>query len=148
MPKMPPLSDARRKVLLSQPLIAKFATHGENDEIRITPMWFGLQDDGTILMNTWDTTDAAQNVQRNPKCSLLIDTTEFPYAGLHMWGTAKIEGPQNDAEAIGKLFTPYRGDLETAIEYAKGLIGYGIGKRVFIRFTPQRAAGWDFAQGG
>lgn len=148
MPKMPPLSDARRKELLSKPFVAKLATHGENDEIRISPMWFGLQDDGTILMNTWNTTDAVQNLTRNPRCSLLIDTTEFPYMGVHMWGAAQVEGPKNDPEAIGRLYEHYRGDLDTAIEYGKQLIGYGIGDRIFIRFTPEREAGWDFAAGG
>jgi hypothetical protein len=147
MPEMPPLSDAKRMELLSTPLIAKLATHGTNDEIRITAIWFGLQGDGSLLMNTWDTTAPVRNIRRSPKCSMLIDTPEFPYAGVHLWGTASIEGPEDDPDAIGRLFAPYRGDLETATSYAKDLIGYGVGKRVFIRFRPEREVGWDFARG-
>jgi hypothetical protein len=66
---------------------------------------------------------------------------------VHFWGSATIEGPEDDPNAIGRLFAPYRGDLETATAYAKDLISYGLGKRVFIRFRPERQAAWDFSQG-
>jgi PPOX class probable F420-dependent enzyme len=143
MPEMPQLNDDALKELLSKPLVAKLATTSQAGAIRITPIWFGAEN-GTILMSTWEDTAAVKNLKRDPKCSLLIDTTDFPYTGVHYWGSATVEGPENDVDGMAKLFASYRGGQEAATEYAKQLIGWG--KRVYIRFTPERNTGWDFRQ--
>lgn len=143
MTEMPTISDDALKELLSKPLVAKLATTSRTGTIRITPIWFGAEN-GTILMNTWEDTAAVKNLKRSPTCSLLIDTTDFPYTGVHYWGSATVEGPENDAEGMGKLFASYRGGQDVGTEYAKQLIGWG--KRVYIRFTPERSTGWDFRQ--
>ncbi len=143
MPEMPQLNDDALKELLSKPLVAKLATTSRTGSVRITPMWFGAEN-GTILMNTFVDSAAVKNLKRNPTCSLLIDTTDFPYTGVHYWGSATVEGPENDAEGMGKLFASYRGGQDVGTEYAKQLISWGA--RVYIRFTPERSTGWDFRQ--
>ena len=144
MPQMPPLSDEGLKELLSQPLVAKLATQSSKGELRISPMWFKAEN-GSIVLNTWEDTGPVKNLKGNPKCSILIDTTDFPYQGVHFWGTATVEGPENDAGGMAKMFAPYRDGEEAATEYAKQLIGWG--KRVYIRFSPARKTTWDFRQG-
>ena len=144
MPQMPPLNDEGLKELLSKPLVGKLATQSAKGEIRISPIWFGARD-GSILMNTFEDSGLVKNLRRNPKCSMLIDTTEYPHAGVHYWGTARVEGPENDASGMGKMYASYQGGEEAATEYAKQLIGWG--KRVYIRFTPARKTTWDFRQG-
>ena len=144
MAQMPPLSDEGLKELLSKPLVAKLATQSSKGELRISPVWFSAQD-GSIVMNTWEDSGLVHNLKRNPKCSLLIDTTEMPYYGVHYWGTARVEGPENDAEGMAKLYAPYVGSEEQATEYAKQFIGWG--KCVYIRFRPERKTAWDFRQG-
>jgi nitroimidazol reductase NimA-like FMN-containing flavoprotein (pyridoxamine 5'-phosphate oxidase superfamily) len=141
----PPMSDAALEEMLSQPLVGEFATLSRRGEIRITPIWYRYED-GSFLMNTWENTAAVKNIKANPRCSLMIDrATEFPYYGVHYWGTATVEGPEDDEEGIARLFAPYRGDLDTAREYARVLIGYG--KRIYVRFRPDRKTTWDFRQG-
>lgn len=144
MPQMPPLSDEGLKELLSKPLVAKLATQSPKGDLRISPIWFSAED-GTILMNTFEDSGLVKNLRRNPKCSLLIDTTEYPYHGVHYWGTATVEGPENDAGGMAKMYTSYQGGTEAATEYSKQLISWG--KRIYIRFTPARKATWDFRQG-
>ena len=143
MAQMPPLNDDALKELLSKPLVAKIATTSRTGSVRITPIYFGAEN-GTILMNTFEDSAAVKNLKRNPKCSLLIDTPDFPAAAVHYWGSATVEGPENDADGMGKLYTNYMGGQEAATEYAKQLISRG--KRVYIRFTPERNVGWDFRQ--
>ena len=139
--QVPPLNDKDLKELLAQPLVAKIATVSAKGEPRITPIWFGDEGD-TILMNTFESSALVRNLRRDPKCSFMVDSRDYPYIGVHYWGTATVEGPENDVEGIAKLFAPYRGDLDTAREYAKTLIGWGT--RVFVRFRPQRKTTWDF----
>jgi hypothetical protein len=131
--------------LLKQPLVGKLATQSSKGEIRISPVWFGAEPDGSILMNTFEDSGMVKNIGSNPKCSLMVDTTEFPYIGVHYWGTASVEGPANDVEGMARLFASYRGGEQVATEYAKQLISWG--KRVYVRFRPQRNTTWDFRQG-
>lgn len=131
--------------LLSRPIVAKLATVDGNGNIRITPIWFGHQD-GSFLMSTWENTRAVRNIKANPRCSLMVDYAEAqPYYGVHYWGAASVEGPENDPEAIARLFAAYVGGHEAAYTYAQTLIGWG--KRVFVGFRPERKVTWDFRQG-
>lgn len=142
--QIPPLNENGLQELKSQAVVAKIATVSRKGEPRITPIWFGA-DGNSILMNTFEDSGLVRNLRRNPKCSLLIDSVEFPYIGVHYWGTATAEGPENDADGIGKLFAKYfNGDAKAATEYGQRLIGWG--KRVFVRFRPERSTTWDFRQ--
>jgi PPOX class probable F420-dependent enzyme len=142
--QVPPLNEAGLESLLSQPLVAKLATTSRTGEIRISPIWFGVQD-GTFLINTFEDSALVKNLRRNPRCSLLIDTTQWPYYGAHYWGTASVEGPENDRDGMARLFAPYVGGREASAQYATTLIGWG--KRVYVRFRPHRRLTWDFRQG-
>lgn len=139
--QVPPLNDKDLKELLAQPLIAKVATKGKRGDLRMSPVWFG-EDGGSLLINTFDDSELVHNLRRDPKCSLMVDSPDWPYTGVHYWGTATVEGPEDDVEGIAKLFAPYRGGLDEAREYAKILIGWGT--RVYVRFTPRRKTTWDF----
>ncbi len=144
MPQMPPLSDDALKAMLSQPLVAKLATISSKGNPHISALWFDERD-GDIIFNTWGTTRAAKNLNNNSKAALLIDTNEFPYAGIHYSGTAVVEGPANDQEGTGKMFARYMGgDVAGATEYAGQLIS--MGERIYIRFTPEKSVAWDFSQ--
>jgi len=144
MAQMPPLSDEGLKELLSKPLVAKLATQSPKGDLRISPIWFSAED-GTILMNTFEDSGLVKNLRRNPKCSMLIDTTEYPHHGVHYWGTATVEGPENDVSGMAKMFASYQGGVEAATEYSKQLVAWG--KRVYVRFRSERKTTWDFRQG-
>jgi len=142
--KLAPLSKAGFDELLHQPLVAKLATASPSGDIRITPIWFSAEPDGSFLLNTFEDSAPVKNIRRNPKCSLLIDSRDWPYFAAHYWGRASIEGPEDDADGIAKMFTPYVGTPEGAKDYAKTLISYGT--RVYIRFRPEREVSYDFRQ--
>lgn len=142
--QVPPLNDRDLQELLRQPLVAKIATVSRKGDVRMSPVWFGARD-GSFLLNTFEDSALVRNLRRNPKCSLMIDTTQWPYIGVHYWGTAKVEGPENDTAGIAQLFAGYVGGVEAATEYANKLIGWG--KRVYVRFRPERSTTWDFRQG-
>jgi len=142
--EIPTLNDEGLKELVNKPVVAKIATTSAKGEIRITPIWFGAQD-GSFVFNTFEDSGLVRNLKGNPKCSLLIDTTEWPYIGVHYWGRATVEGPENHVSGIAKLFARYVGSEEAATQYAKQLVGWG--KRVYVRFRPDRSTTWDFRGG-
>ncbi len=142
--KLKPLDAASLKELLSQPIVAKLATASRKGDIRITPIWFRADPDGSIVLNTFEDSAPVKNIRRDPNCSLLIDSRDWPYYAVHYWGTATIEGPEDDVTGIASMFAPYVGTPEGATDYAKTLISYG--KRVYIRFRPVRNVSYDFRQ--
>lgn len=140
--KVPPLDDNDVQELKRGALVAKLATTSKDGEIRVTPIW-SWPDGDTIVMNTFEDSVAVRNLRLNPKCALLIDSKDWPYTGVHYNGTAIVEGPENDEQGIGKKFAKYMNDdVAAATEYGKVLMGWG--KRVYIRFKPQRSVSWDF----
>ena len=142
--KLAPLSESGLDELLHQPLVAKLATASPRGDLRISPLWFAVQPDGSILINTFENSAPVKNLRRNARCSLLLDSRDWPYFGVHYWGRGEIEGPVDDVEGIATMFAPYVGSKEGAIDYAKTLISYGT--RVYIRFRPERKTSYDFRQ--
>jgi hypothetical protein len=139
-----PVSDQDRKLLQSKPLVAKLGTLSRRGDIRISPLWFRAEPDGSFLINTFEDSAPVRALRNNPRASLLIDSQEWPYHAVHYWGAATVEGPNDDVEGIASMFAPYIGSHEGAVDYAKTLISYGT--RVYIRFKPERDVSWDFRQ--
>lgn len=142
----PRLTSDAKEAFLTATNVAKVATHDEDGSIRIVPLWYRHMDDGTIELSTWMWTKTAQNVARDANITILIDTEEEPYKGIHMKGTAVFGQESADPEAFGRWFGRYKGGDEAGLEYAVQLIEMG-GPRVPIIFTPDRSYTWDYAQG-
>lgn len=141
----PRLTDEEKAEFLSAPHIAKVATHNEDGTIRIVPLWFRPLDDGSLEFSTWPWTRCAQNVVRDPNITVMVDTVDMPYKGVHMVGTARL-GPESTEPAVfGAWFGDYTGSEDSGLEYAGQLIEQG-GPRVPIIFTPDREYTWDFAK--
>jgi hypothetical protein len=137
------LSESDIDALLAQPLVAKVATHGKGGEMRITPVWFRKDGDG-LLINTLQQTDLAHNLQLDPRCSVLIDTTDLPNVmAVHYWGSAQVE-PDADAEGIASIIERYVGSRETALGFAQRNLS--MGPVVYVRFKPERSVSWDLRQ--
>ncbi len=142
----PRLAPEARDTLLGETHVAKIATHDEDGSIRITPLWFNRRDDGTIEFSTWMWTRTAQNIARSPQVTVMIDTVEHPYRGIHMKGTAQLGPESADPTVFGRWFGRYTGSEESGVGYAQQLIDQG-GPRVPIVFTPERTYTWDFSEG-
>jgi PPOX class probable F420-dependent enzyme len=134
-----------RETFLKQPTVAKLATLNADGSIRMTPLWFRHDPDGSIVFGTWRNTMAARNISRDPRCSVMIDYEGGePYYGVHMQGTAVVEGPSNDLEGIAAMYAPYKESLEQARKDVADLIEEA--EMVYIRFTPEKEISWDFRE--
>jgi PPOX class probable F420-dependent enzyme len=143
--KLDPMKAEARQAFLKQPTVAKLATLNKDGSIRMTPIWFRHDADGSIVFGTWRNTAAARNIDRDPRCSVLIDhEVAEPYYGVHLQGTAAIEGPSNDLEGVAALYAPYKESLDQARKDVAGLIEEA--EVVYIRFTPEREISWDFRE--
>jgi len=143
--KLTPMSGTARDEFLSRPTVAKLATVGPDGSVRMTPIWFRRDPDGSLVFATWRNTAAARNIASNPACSVLIDQEQAePYYGVHFSGRAAIEGPFNDLEGIAALYAPYKASYEQAVADTAPLIEEG--EMVYIRFQPEKELSWDFRE--
>ncbi|MCP5101683.1 MAG: hypothetical protein GY943_39580 [Chloroflexi bacterium] len=58
----------------------KLATVRENGRSHVAPIWFDLDDDGTLVFMTWHTSVKAKNIRRDPRVSICVDEEAPPYA--------------------------------------------------------------------
>ena len=144
--ELPKLSAAELREHLQQPLIAKLGTLNPDGTIRITPLWFHARDD-EIIINTPEANPHVQNLKRNPQCSLLIDTPQFPAKVAHFYGRAELESRSFTAEEIAHGWARYfGGQFEQAKQFAERVAS--VGKRVNIRFHTVRVRTIDFTKLG
>lgn len=150
--KTPPLSTEARDELLDLPGTAVVATNNADGTIRMTPLTYEAQPDGSIRFTTFENSAIVTNLRRDSQCSVLIDDTSpwpdgpDPGYGVHWWGTGTVEGPHNDIDGMGSMLARYAsGNEANARAYAQMLVSYG--DRVWVRFEPSRDVTWDFRMG-
>lgn len=115
------------------------------------PMWFGLEDDGAVVMTTFAKSQKVRNLERDPRVSLLIEDGE-EYAklrGVVMYGKAELT---RDLEAVldtlGRVAARNRNAPGVDTTVMRDSLRRTAAKRVAIRVRPERIVSWDHAKLG
>jgi hypothetical protein len=122
--------DTHRDLLDAQ--VASLATVGHNGFPQVTEIWF-LHVDGEIKLSLNTVRAKTRNLQRDPKCSLLVLDLQNPYRYLEVRGRARIE-PDDDLTFARKLGAKY--DTEFWVHDGPGE------SRVVITIEPVRIRAW------
>jgi hypothetical protein len=105
-------------------------------------MWFALVD-GLVHMTSFRKAQKVENLRRNPKVSLLIESGA-EYAELRGWmarGTGEVlEDAELCAEILGRIQVKHKGPGEAT---PRDVLRQRAAKRVAIRIRPERIASWD-----
>jgi general stress protein 26 len=93
-------------------------------------------------MATQDPSRKIRNIKRNNNVTVLIDTTEVPFKGALVYGTAELDYE----DVISKRMAIFERRLsrEEAEIYAKRLSGKW--QCVIIRITPTHIASFDYSK--
>jgi PPOX class probable F420-dependent enzyme len=140
-PQLPSMTDEELVSFFEQAQFARLGTINEDGTIHITPIFFKY-DDGQILMATQDPSRKIRNIKRNNNVSVLIDTTEVPFKGALVYGTAELDYE----DIIPKRIAIFEKRLsrEDAETYASRLSNKW--KCVIVRITPTRIASFDYSK--
>ena len=115
-----PMSDEQVRGFLagSPPRTGKLATVRADGRPHVAPVWYDLDDDGSLVFNTGESTVKGRNLLRDPRASMCVDDDRPPFSfvvvegvveisddpvGLHYWAT-RIGGRYmgaDQAEAYG-----------------------------------------------
>jgi hypothetical protein len=140
-PQLPSLSTEELAAFFEKALFARLGTINEDGTIHIAPIFFRY-DEGQILMATQEPSRKVRNIKRNKNVTVLIDTTEVPFKGALIYGTAELDYE----EVIPKRMAIFQRRLsrEEAEIYARRLSGKW--RCVIIRITPVRIASFDYSK--
>jgi PPOX class probable F420-dependent enzyme len=56
----------------------------------VVPIWFAVDDDGTLLFTTWGESIKGKSLRRDGRVSLCVDEEQPPYAYVRVDGTASL----------------------------------------------------------
>jgi PPOX class probable F420-dependent enzyme len=140
-PQLPAMTEEELVSFLEEAQFSRLATINEDGTVHIAPIFFKY-DDGQILMATQDPSRKIRNIKRNNKVTVLIDTTDVPFKGALIYGTAELDYE----DVITKRIAIFRRRLsqEDAETYANRLSGKW--KCVIIRITPTKIASFDYSK--
>jgi PPOX class probable F420-dependent enzyme len=130
MSGMTDFPETHRDLLDAQ--VASLATVGRDGFPQVTEIWF-LHDEGEIKLSLNSVRVKTRNLQRDPKCSLMVLDLQNPYRYLEVRGTARIE-PDDDLTFAHKLGAKY--DTEFWVHDRPGE------SRVAITIEPVRIRAW------
>lgn len=142
--KMPGLSDEEVRAWLSGPNIARLGTVNDDGSPRVTAMWYFPEADGSVTLNTYEDNVHVRNLRRDSRAALLVDSAEQPYRSVHFGGTVQVADEATEPEEIARLCERYLGGTEAGVAYGRQLLSGG--KRVSMRFTPERRRTVDFGK--
>ncbi len=98
----------KARAFLQELRFAVLATINQDGTPQLTTMWYLLEDDGTILMNTKVGRLKERNLRRDPRISICI---EDDYNFLTINGTVYlIDDPQRTQHDIYRLSARYHGE--------------------------------------
>lgn len=113
----------------------KLATMASDGSPRVTPIWFLLDDDGSLVFTTGATTAKARAIARDPRVSLCVDDQEPPYSYVTVHGTAATGDDLNEMLPWAtRIAARYMGS-ERAEEYGRR---NAVTTEVLVRITPTR----------
>ena len=121
------------RAYLQELRFAVLATINPDNTPQLTTMWYMLEDDGTITMNTKAGRAKERNMRRDPRISICI---EDGYQFLTISGTVEmIDDPEIAQHDIYRLSRRYHGEAKARRQMEEK---FSKETRVSLRLQPER----------
>jgi hypothetical protein len=127
---------------LALPLIAKLSSHNKDGTIHTVPIWFRYQE-GEILLGSQEISQKIQNIKRDSRVTVLVDTTKPRLKGVIIYGNAELQY-EDVIPTRTSIFEKYLGP-DDAPGLAKKLASTWT--PVVIRIKPDKIISFDYSKG-
>jgi PPOX class probable F420-dependent enzyme len=113
----------------------KLATVRADGRPHIAPVWYDVDDDGSLVFNTGESTVKGRNIRREPRVSLCVDDDRPPFSFVVVEGVAEISEDLDEVRRwAARLGGRYMG-AERAEEYGSR---NGVAGELVVRVRPAR----------
>jgi PPOX class probable F420-dependent enzyme len=82
--------DEIRRFLTTGTRTGKIAVVRKDGRPMVVPVWFDVDDDGSLVFTTWHTSIKARAIRLRPQVSVCVDEEFPPYAYVRVDGTAEL----------------------------------------------------------
>jgi PPOX class probable F420-dependent enzyme len=141
------LTRAEIDTYLAERHLARIATIREKWP-HVVPVWYDW-DGQTLWMETGLHFQKHRNLERNPHCVVVIDTTEggLRFKGVLLEGRAELitDPPDRVRETVVRIYTKYLGGEGVGAPTPQRMIN---SRHVIIKLTPARIRSWDYTRDG
>jgi hypothetical protein len=131
------MEEAEVRAFLAGPPVhtGKLATVRADGRPHVAPVWYVVDDDGTIVFNTGESTVKGRNLRRDPRASLCVDDERPPFSFVVVEGIVELSDDLDDLrEWATKIGGRYMGD-DRAEEYGER---NGVAGELVARLRPER----------
>jgi PPOX class probable F420-dependent enzyme len=139
------LTPDEQRELLETERVVTVGSHGPRGFPHLMPLWY-VPRDGEIWVWTYAKSQKVKNLERDPRCTLLIETgSEYQeLRGVMIEAEAELIRDTDRVLDFGKdLTVRYTEGIDSVEGDAAAALQAQAPKRVAIRFEPQRVASWD-----
>ena len=113
----------------------KLATVRVDGRPHVAPVWFDVDDDGSLVFNTGRATVKGRNLRRDPRASLCVDDQRPPFSFVVVEGVADISDDLGEVRRwAARIGGRYMG-ADRAEEYAAR---NGVPGELVVRLRPER----------
>jgi PPOX class probable F420-dependent enzyme len=127
--------DEIREFLTGGTRTGKLAVTRLDGSPMVVPIWFGVDDDGTLLFTTWGESIKGKAIRRDGRVSLCVDEERPPYAYVRVDGVATVV---EDADLLRSWATRIGGRYMGAAQAALYGERNGVAGELLVRITPTR----------
>ena len=87
-----PMSGQQVRAFLatSPPRTGKLATVRADGRPHVAPVWYDIDDDGSLVFNTGESTVKGRNLLRDPRASMCVDDDRPPFSFVVVEGVVEI----------------------------------------------------------
>ena len=131
------MSDTEVHTFLSGPPVrtAKLATVRADGRPHVAPVWYVVDDDGSIVFNTGESTVKGRNLRRDPRASICVDDDRPPFSFVLVEGVVELSADLDDVrEWAARIGGRYMG-ADRAEEYGDR---NGVAGELVARLRPER----------
>ena len=117
------------------PRTGKLATVRADGRPHVAPVWYALDDDGSILFNTGESSVKGRNLSRDPRASLCVDDERPPFSYVLVEGTVELS---DELDEVRRWATEIGGrymGADRADEYGAR---NGVPGELLVRLRPSR----------
>ena len=142
------MTDAERTKFLADAQTIIINSIGPGGYPHPMPMWFGIEDDGSVVMTTFTKSQKILNIERDPRVSLLVEdgTVYNELRGVVIYGRAELVREREEIlDILAKVTAKNAGGAGNAPEpgaLRKALLGT-VPKRTAIRIRAEKIVTWD-----
>ena len=142
------MTDEERKKFLGDAQTIIITSIGPGGYPHPMPMWFGVEDDGSVVMTTFTKSQKIRNIERDPRVSLLVEsgTVYNELRGVVIYGKAElVREHEKILDILAKVTAKNAGGAGNAPDpgaLRKALLGT-VPKRTGIRIRSEKIVSWD-----